>query len=289
MFRLNFDFKLVILIITILLNLKLNAKDIELSINNASSANDVYQYELLKMALARSNKSYRLQQRENKLNEAQLVHFVTNNQLDVIWVATNQAYEEKMLPIRVPLFKGLIGHRLFIIRQGEQSQFSHINTLNDLQQLKLGQGAMWADTKVLKSAGLNVVTTLKYENLFYMLDGGRFDMYPRGVHEPFEEVKRYAELPLVVEKDLLLVYPLAVYFFVSNDNRQLAKEIETGLNAMIEDGTFDQYFYNYPMVHNALKLAKLGSRKKIFINNANMSSKTPFNDERLWLDLKFIP
>ncbi|WP_221935054.1 transporter substrate-binding domain-containing protein [Catenovulum sediminis] len=190
-----------------------------------------------------------------------------------------------MLPIRIPLFKGLLGHRIFIIRQGEQHRFSNVRSLSDLAEFKMGQGANWADTKVLNAAGLNVVTTTKYHNLFYMLEGGRFDLFPRGVHEPFAEVASRPELNLTVEEDLLLVYPLAAYFFVNSNNFKLAQAIENGLLEMIEDGSFDEFFYSNPMISQALKNAELERRKIFRISNPNMPAATPFDDKKLWFKI----
>ena len=52
--------------------------------------------------------------------------------LDVMWGATKNSYEQRMLPIRIPLFKGLLGHRLFIIRSDNQSKFNKVSDIRKL-------------------------------------------------------------------------------------------------------------------------------------------------------------
>jgi len=72
-----------------------------------------------------------------------------------------------------------------------------------------------------------------------MVDGGRFDAFSRGVNEPWGELVQRPELDLTVEKRLVVEYKMPMYFFVNNNNVQLAAAIESGLMKMIDDGSFD--------------------------------------------------
>ncbi|WAJ72216.1 diguanylate cyclase [Catenovulum adriaticum] len=266
--------------------LKTQAATIELKVNNAESINNQYQLALLKEALKRDpNNQYTVVPNKTTFNEGQMIEYINSGNLDVMWSGTKKEYETILHPIRIPLFKGLLGHRLFIIRENDQAKFNNIKTKSDLKQYKLGQGRQWSDTKVLEAANLNVISTLKYENLFYMLEGSRFDMFPRGVHEPFAEVENHPDLPLTVEKNLLLIYPLAAYFFVAKDNQKLANVIESGLMKMIDDGSFDDFFYSHPLVKKSLKHAQLANRTVIKIDNPNMSAKTPYDNKKLWFKI----
>ncbi|MCU4677108.1 transporter substrate-binding domain-containing protein [Catenovulum sp. 2E275] len=268
------------------LSLPLTAATIELKVNNADSINNQYQLALLKEALKRDpNNTYTVKPSKIELNQGQMINYLNSGNLDIMWSGTNKEYEKILLPIRIPLFKGLLGHRLFIIKQGNQDKFNSVNSLSDLKQFKVGQGRQWADTQVLQAAGLDVVTALKYNSLFYMLDGERFDMFPRGVHEPFAEVEARPKLDLMVEKNLLLVYPLAAYFFVAKDNQQLAQVIESGLLKMIDDGSFDEFFYNHPLVSKSLEQAHLDTRTVIRIDNPNIPEKTPLDNKKLWFTI----
>lgn len=266
--------------------LKTQAAPIELKVNNAESINNQYQLDLLKEALKRDpNNQYTVTPNKTTFNEGQMIEYLNSGNLDVMWSGTKKEYENILHPIRIPLFKGLLGHRLFIIRENDQTKFNNIQTKSDLKQYKLGQGRQWSDTKVLEAANLNVISTLKYENLFYMLEGSRFDMFPRGVHEPFAEVENHPKLPLTVEKNLLLIYPLAAYFFVAKDNQKLANVIESGLMKMIDDGSFDDFFYSHPLVKKSLQHAQLANRTVIRIDNPNMSAETPYDNQKLWFKI----
>ena len=81
--------------------------------------------------------------------------------IDLMWAGVDPSLDKTMLPIRIPILKGLLGHRIFIIKKENQSRFNNIKTLADLKKLTAGQGTKWGDTKILKSANIPVITTLK--------------------------------------------------------------------------------------------------------------------------------
>jgi hypothetical protein len=94
-----------------------------------------------------------------------------------------------------------------------------------------------------------------------MVDSGRFDAFPRGVHEPWEEIKTYSQLNLAVERNLMLVYKMPFYLFVNKTNKNLAGDIERGFNLAIADGSFDKHFYANRSVDAAIKFANMRNRK----------------------------
>ncbi|WP_339074500.1 diguanylate cyclase [Teredinibacter turnerae] len=246
---------------------------------------DSYMLGLLKLGLSYSDRDYSFQEDSEVLSRTRLTEMVATGERTVMWTGGSRQMEAKLLPVRIPAYKGLMGHRVFLIRQGDQARFDRIETLDDLRYVKLGQGHTWADTAILKSAGLNVVTALKTPGLFYMLEGGRFDAFPRGVHEPWQEMRNYAELNLTVEKGLVLIYTMPYYLYFSPSEEALARDVESGLEKAIADGSFDRYFFADPDVRNALERAQLKSRRVLNIDNPNLSSKTPIDRPELWLDI----
>jgi hypothetical protein len=239
---------------------------------------------LLKLALSKIPEKYEWDDSAPTNTEARIIQMVVENQLDVCWYASTNDFEERMLPIRIPMYRGLLGYRVLMIRKGTQSKFDGIRTLEDLKRVSLGSGRFWADTDVLIANKLNAVRVLKYESLFHMLDGGRFDAFPRGAHEPWAEMKRYPQLDLEVEKNILLVYPNPFYFFVNKSNTELAKNIEKGLRIAIEDGSFEQYFMNDPTVKDVIANANLKNRVAIKLQNPTLPKMTPLDDKSLWFD-----
>ena len=250
------------------------------------SAKDDYQLGILKLALSYSKTQYEFEESPVPLTQTKLLADLDSNKMDVAWVGTSTTYEENFLPIRIPLFKGLLGHRIFLIRKGDQSSFNGVRNLEDLKQLKGGQVGSWTDTKILKDAGLNIVTTSKFNNLFYMLDGSRFDYFPRSVYSPWSDMANHPDLPFEVEKNILIVYPLPAYIFVNKDNIKLKNEILSGMNKAINDGSYNDFFYNYPLIKEGLANTKLEERTIFRIGYGDLHPDTPLDDERLWFNVE---
>lgn len=273
-----------ILLFSVFFSAPLSANVNTLKVVQGDNSIEVYARGLLQLALSKLPESYDVQQTVPNTSEERMVSMLLDNQLDVVWYATTNELEEKLQPIRIPIYRGLLGYRVLMIKKGTQNKFNGIKTLSDLQRVSLGQGHFWADTNVLTANGLNVVRVLKYEGLFYMLDGDRFDAFPRGAHEPWSEMQRYPALALDVEQNLLLSYTNPFYFFVNKTNSQLASNIERGLRLAMEDGSFDQYFFNDPTVKDVMTKANLPGRTIIQLDNPSLPPNTPVNDKTLWFD-----
>lgn len=204
----------------------------------------------------------------------------------VIWTMTDQEREQQMRPIRIPLFKGLFGYRVLLIRKQEQARFDQVNTRQDLTKFLGGQGTHWPDTLILQANGLRVTTAETTESLFRMIAARRFDYFPRGVSEAWFELLQRKDANLEVENKLLLYYPTAIYFFVNKDNEALAQRIEKGMEVLIDNGKFDQFFYNHPRVNTGME--RLKSRRIIELNNPYLPTETPVNNPRYWIDLSLL-
>ena len=203
-------------------------------------------------------------------------------QLDVLWSMTSRQREAQLLPVRIPLLKGLMGYRIFIIRGEDAVWFRGIHSLDQLRELRAGQGQGWPDVEILRANGFRVETADSYETLFHMLQAGRFDFFPRALNEPFEEVDARKELDLAVEQNLLLYYPTANYFFVNRNNPKLAERIDKGLEKAIADGSFDKLFRQHPVNAYALKHARLNQRRIFKLVNPLLPAQTPLARKELW-------
>ena len=178
-----------------------------------------------------------------------LVHLEQGNrsQIRVANVATSPAREEKLQPIAIPVDRGLLGFRVCLIRKGEQQRFDNILTSAQWQEkgLSIGQGAHWPDTAILRASGFNVITSPRFENLFGMLERGRFDCFLRGIGEILMDLEGYEGDELTVEENLVFSYPLSSYLFVAPDDIEMAHRLELGLRRAIENGAYDAFFDSY--------------------------------------------
>ncbi len=76
--------------------------------------------------------------------------------IDVMWTMTSKEREETMLPVRIPLLKGLMGCRISIINKKNEYKFAGIQTVDELKKLTALQGHDWPDTDILIANGFKV-------------------------------------------------------------------------------------------------------------------------------------
>lgn len=210
------------------------------------------------------------------------IHGLKNGDLDIFAALSTPEYEQEFIPVYIPIYRGMMGMRLAIVKKENKDIFKNVNTLDDLREFSAGQGTFWADSKILEYNALPLVKSLKYTNLFRMLEADRFDYFPRGIQEPWAEIKNHEDLNLTVDSHIMLWYTAPFYFFVSRSNPELAEHITDQLEAMIADGSFMQIFYRDPEIKKALQLANIENRKILKIKNPFISDKTPIDRTELW-------
>lgn len=276
--------RLLLAALLLFLGSKAGAEEIRVLYKDGFDSVGSYCMGLLKLALKHIDHPYEIVEIPDIRTGARAIEDVRSGELDVIWGGASKELEEVLLPVRIPLYKGLFGYRIMIIRQGDQEKFNGISDLEGLKRLTLAQGFTWADTQVLEQNDLNVLKIHKYPSFFYMLEGGRYDAFPRGLQEPWRELQSFPELGLTVEQRLMLVYRMPFYMFVSHDKAALAANVELGFNRAIANGSFDQYFFNDPTVKEALARAAIAGRTVIELDNPSLPANTPLDRQELWLD-----
>ncbi|MEG0008658.1 MAG: hypothetical protein RR721_09630 [Aeromonas sp.] len=233
-----------------------------------------YQLKLLELALTKAGQPFKLERVELNLNQYSLQQELRKGKtINVFWMGTSSDLESYLLPVPIPLFRGLEGLRISFIHSDAQEKFNQVNGLADLQKLKAAQGVGWADNKILEQAGIPTYAG-RYSNLFRLInDGDKLDFFPRNVVEIFaERAELAAQYPnLAIEQHLLLRYPFAEFFFVSPESPKLAKAIQTGLERAYADGSFMAFYRESPKIREALASANLDRRLTIHLTNPDMT------------------
>lgn len=243
--------------------------------------------EIMRTALEKTTPEFgpfEMEASAEKMNEERTLNELKGGKVvNIAWSSTSTDKEKDLLPIRIPLRKGILGYRVALIQADKQAEIDKVTTLAELKKLTIGQGTGWGDVALYEANGFKV-TTAKYDELFKMTAGGRFDLFPRGISEAFAEQEHNvkANPKLAVEKNILIYYPWPYYFFFNKADGALQKRMEAGIRKMIKDGSFDAIFKKYN--GKAVAQANLKGRKIFRIKNALLPKETPFEDPTLWFN-----
>lgn len=224
--------------------------------------------------------------KENNVTHEITLHFIRDNLIDLSWAGTSNKLEEELLPIKIPLLKGLLGNRLSIIHKKNLTKFQNI-TKEQLQNLVACQGNDWGDTDILEANKFSVIRVERFDLMFKMLNRDRCDYFPRAIFEGYNELKVAQKLypDLMIFDDLILHYKFPLYFFVNKENTQLAEQLTFGLEKAIEDGSFLEFMKNNELTSSLFPLSKWKDKKVFNLPNPFLPKSTPFDNKSLWIEL----
>ncbi|MFA6069212.1 MAG: hypothetical protein WC810_11580 [Janthinobacterium sp.] len=237
---------------------------------------------LLQQALARSGQAYALRRSELRMVQTRAMQEIAtaSGSVDVVWAMTSRERETQLLPVRIPIDRGLIGWRVALIQARQPQLLRAVRSIAALARLSAGQMRDWPDSAILQANGLRLDTSSTYEGLFRQLAAGRIDYFPRSVIEAQSELASHAQLPLALDTHLVIRYPAALYFFVGRHRPELARHIEIGLESMLADGSFAQLFQqHFGRLADGLKLAH---RYMLELANPDLPEETPLARKALW-------
>ena len=243
-----------------------------------------YPIELLKLALSYYAAPIDVKASEYFMNQGRAIKQLKQGKdIEVVWTMTSRDREAEIKPIRIPLYKGLIGWRLFLTTTERLQKPHEFRKLSQLKKTSMIQGHDWPDTEILKYNNFNVASGPNFSGLFQILLRNRTELFPRSIIEVWDELETYESTTIILEPSTLISYPTASYFFVAPSNQALADIIESGLNSAHADGKFNALFQEYYAPY--IKKAKLAQRSHFRLVNPLLPKETPLHRKSLWFSL----
>lgn len=242
-----------------------------------------YVIELMELALQRSGLPHRLQAMPSfqiSQGRVELELSGERSELDMVWSMTSRSREQAIVPLRVPLDRGLLGWRVALIRSEDLNQWQKVPSLAELSIRRAGQGQHWPDAEILRANGLEVVTALGARQLLDMLHKRRIDYFPRSVLEVQGELDTNRPLQLTVAPGFVLRYPAASYVFLSTRLRDLAAPLTRALESLVHDGSLDRVFRRHFQAR--LAVLELAQRQVFSLKNPLLPAGTPLNKPEFW-------
>jgi len=247
-----------------------------------------YVFQLIQLILTKSSDKFgpcEARLLDHKLPLKRIVSNLQNNQLiDTASLTVSHERDKKLLPISIPIAKGLIGYRLLMIHNDDVAKFSQVKSLADLGKHLAGQGVGWADVEILEKNRLPVLTTGSIKTLIDMLVHHRFDYFPRGALQITTEIQTYRDKPVMVEPSIVLRYPSMTALYVNGNNLALAQRLEYGLKKAFEHGSFDKFFNAHPSSVQALSNLDLANRIVLKMCNPILPAWVPIEKSEYWIE-----
>ncbi len=284
MTRLAFSVRFALLLLTVLITADAVAASSSVRVIvyakpfQQGDSHQMYQVKLLSAALDKVGIAHLLVPSQTPmLQERALRTIAGNDGVDVFWSLTTLDREQHLRPVRFPIDKGLYGWRLLLVKPGHSSM--KIQRLADLQTWVLTQGHDWPDTPILLRNALQVVTSNNFASMVELVKIGRVAAFPRSAIEIWSEIDQQ-NLALTVEPGVALHYPIALYYFFSNEQEQLAQQVELGLELLRESGEFEAMFQ--AEFGESLRRSALAQRRVIELTNPLLPKLTPIDRPELW-------
>jgi len=275
---------MIMLVALITLSTPLHALEIKLPVTSKYLSRDNFNIGLLKLLLSKIPGEHKISSTVLQYTQARIVKELQKGEsINLYWMGTSPELERDLLPIYFPIYRGLLGHRVLIIHKNDKSRFDNITSLNGLRKYIGIQGIGWSDIKILENSNL-MQKQAAYENIFSLMNRGRYDYFSRGINEAYREVaSRQSAMPnLYIDENILLVYPFAFYLFTNPGNEELAGLLTQAFNQAYDDGSFLDYFYQHSETLETFKLMNIKKRVRYEIANPFLTSQTKALADKYW-------
>lgn len=232
----------------------------------------VYDIEILRLALEKTRPAYGGYQLQAipPANFVRMLHSLRNNTYPnmVLETSYDTKLEEtdELTYIPFPLELGIIGYRICFVNPLVKDKIQQVNSLGELRKFSMGQGAGWADIKILRHNGFQVTEVSNYNSLFKMVAGGRFDLLCRGANELMKEYEQYKDIGnLTYDDSFALVYRLPRFFYLNKNNTLLRQRLEEGIKIAYADGSLLELWRQHNL--QSIQFTRLPERKMFYLDN----------------------
>lgn len=248
---------------------------------SSEDSTHAYYYDLLKEVLP---PGVTVEVTPNPLAQKRSLQLLDSGELNLAWSGTTTTREKDNLAIRIPLYAGLLGVRVPIIRKNDQARFDKIKTEDDLKALTACQGDQWLDSDILEDNGYSVERVTKFILMYRMLRAGRCDYFPRGITEVYTEIAHQDDDNLMAYDRVLLAYRFPMYFFISKSNTELETVLNKALYDFAASGKLIRFMQQHETTRDVFPLSKYHDSLIFNLKNRDLPPLTPLSDDRLWLN-----
>jgi hypothetical protein len=233
---------------------------------NKSPARQAYEYDLLECLFENSGMFELIDNDVTDYPCAEDEGAVLDKGADIlVTVAGNSKFAGKrLIEIKQPLCRGLLGWRLCIVAQKRVDEFCSLS-LRELQQKRVGVPDTWVDAELFRANGFDVLEAGTLDDMLGWVADGTVDFITLGANEAEDILSRQTvnRSELVIESTLAIYYPFPLVFYLNQHQPMLAERLCEQWEAKQAEisSLFDQHY------GSVIEQAKLDSRKKLTLQN----------------------
>ncbi|MBV1901193.1 MAG: hypothetical protein KUG56_05920 [Kordiimonadaceae bacterium] len=250
--------------------------------------NELYYLHILKAAIEAADGHHTLTPYESLLAQGQALRALQNNTplFNVMFSGHSIEREKKFSQIDIPLSRGLLGYRAFMILPKNERHFTNIHTLQNLKEkITFGSAINWPDTHILRRAGF-LVHSAPSSLLLRMLHRGRFIAFPRGIseiHFNLVELQKNLDSPAVkIENTVMLHYRFDHFYYLNKEDIERTAIITQGLSRIYKNGKFMELFNKTYLNQSAFQNVIKYKRKIFEVRNSLNSSRINQIPDKFW-------
>lgn len=254
----------------------------------AEQLNSDYEAKLLRIALDHAPGDHRLVYVDIDYSQGRAFRELADGTapINILYSGYSRARETKTRMIYIPLTRGLLGNRMFLIHRKSARLFDKITTVKQLaKRITIGVGTTRPEEIILPSAGFSIVRS-PGNQLIPMLLRGRFTSLIYGLDEidlVYKDViHREGGVDIIINETALLSYPFDSFFFVAPGDKERAKIVELGLKSAYASGAFMKHFETFPPIQAGLALMKKHNPRIFSIENPDLSDEVRAIPAEYW-------
>ena len=227
---------------------------------------DKYTFLQFTNAMKNNGHTYSLNQYSEKLTRPrQLLHFeLEKSQCDVFTGGANLEYSARFLRVDIPLTRGLLGYRYFMIDNEQLDSLAPLSTLEEFKEhLIIGSNTAKLKNDIFNYNNFNIMNSTS-GRAWLMLKGQRFNAIQRSIVGDIS--KREKSRPeSSIYRNLMVYYPADLFFYVNKNRKDLHAILFNGLRNAYENDSFMKTFDSHPDIKQALNFLSNFEEDNIYL------------------------
>jgi hypothetical protein len=241
--------------------------------------------ELLRRAVERAGRVVELEPSQHVMVQARSVRELAADSglIDLLWTVTSREREQALRPVRIPIFRGLYGWRLLLVRRGDSARFAALRS-RAAQPRRPAALAPAARRRLARHPGAARQRPAGGNGAEFRVAvqdaaGGARRRLPARRHRDRLGAKP-AIRPLRGRARAGLALPVGRVLLRVAAQPALAELLERGLERMQASGEHEELLLD---IHGeALRAARLHERRTLSLRNAELPEATPLQRRALW-------